>query len=207
MGLSLVAGMLALVYVGAVWEFVFPHSLVVPLISFKLSSPRAWQFIASEFFHDDFFHWAYNSIQLLLFAAVAERRLGSRALLRCFLWGSVAGGLAEWAWMAQVNTDVELVGSSGGVMGVEGAALACLLLDWRRSFSADRVWQQPLRVFIWVAVLAVLKQTLGDLLNFAEYDQVAHQDHLGGLLGGLIWFWLMRRRNGKGWPKRSEDSE
>lgn len=138
---------------------------------------QPWRFVTHAFLHAGYVHLFFN---MMVFADL-YRNVRSEFLrhswLVIFFVAVVAGGVLQ---LSMVDSGIKLVGASGGVCGLFGAALASC---WRyRSFpKTERPWERPLPLRTFIIVLVV---QIGIELSPAGVG-VGHYAHLGGLLSGL----------------------
>jgi membrane associated rhomboid family serine protease len=150
--------------------------------------------------HADWLHLMLNSAWLLAFGALIARRCGPLGFLGLFAASSIAG--AVFFFLVNANQMVPLVGASGGVSGLMGAA-------FRVIFSANAfgglqtmrehplaIPRMPLQVALfdrstmlgvglWLAVNLIFGLGLGDIIQSGE---IAWEAHVGGFLFGFLLF-------------------
>ena len=141
-----------------------------------------------------------NSAWLLAFGALIARRCGPLGFLGLFAASSIAGAL--FFFLINANQMIPLVGASGGVSGLMGAA-------FRVIFSASHfggmqamrehpnaIPRMPLQVALfdrstmigvglWLAVNLIFGLGLAD---FLESGDIAWEAHVGGFLFGFLLF-------------------
>jgi membrane associated rhomboid family serine protease len=139
--------------------------------------------------HDNAAHIAVNSVWLLAFGPVVARRFGGAAFIVFFLLCGVAGALFFVAlnWGA----DVGVIGASGAISGLMGAAIRMIRL--RQPYLNDATL--PLMPIaspqvlgfsaVWLAVNLVTGIT-GIGTGGGQIEPVAWQAHMGGYLAGLF---------------------
>ena len=152
----------------------------------QLDYTLVWRSFTYALIHGSSGHLLLNLAGLLLIGSRVERIGGSAAVLKVFMAGAVAGGLAQVALAPPGQQGVPLVGASGGI--------AALLL-WLTTVSPEsRTW--PLRLSGRNLGRGVLLAEAGFLAAAwffpqAGFQPIAHGCHLGGALGG---WWIARRR-------------
>ena len=129
-----------------------------------------WRLVTANFLHAGPTHLALNALGLFVFGALVERPLG--ALRTIFILGLSGLGSMATAWIAGYE---ELVGASGLVAGLAGAAL---WLELRRPECLPALWRVPRRLLIGVFLAQAL---LDRLLPF-----VAGAAHIGGFAAGAL---------------------
>lgn len=162
---------------------------------------RAVPFVSYMALHSDITHLMINCLWLLAFGPVVARRFGAVLFLVFFL---LCGAAAAIFYVAlNWGSDVSVVGASGAIAGLTGAAIRMMpgrIAPWM--VGANEVPLQPLlsrpilmfsAVFIALNMLAAVV-TLGPDAG----GTIAWQAHLGGYLAGLFLcgtFDLLRPRS------------
>ena len=168
-----------------------------------------WGLLAAPFthffLHANWTHVAMNGLWLLVFATPVARRLGGARYLALALLSAAAGAFTFMAlhWGA----DVILLGASGGVSGLMGAAVRLiyaggqpLAIGIRRDVRRVRplTFMQALllpgpRLFIlvWIGLNVVIS-----FIGFGVgqgMDNIAGEAHIGGFFAGMALFGLFDR--------------
>lgn len=161
--------------------------------------PLLWTPFTHAFLHANWEHVIFNVAWLAIFATPVARRYGSVPTLVIFLVTSAAGAIAFAA--TTLPTVQVLIGASGGVAGLTGAAMRFIfqpvlvgtdpdtgqrVLLGRHLASLREVFTNPRsRNFslIWIVLNAAVP--LLPLL-VGQDIQIAWQAHLGGFIVGLL---------------------
>lgn len=153
-------------------------------------------FVSYAFLHGDFVHLTFNSLWFLVFATAVVRRIGTSRFLVLSLLATVAAALTHLAF--HWGSPVPVVGASGAVSGLMGAAFRFIFLDP----ATTPVWP-PARlkltsrpVLLGSAVWIVLNVVLG-VSGFTPDGfgrVIAWEAHIGGFLTGLLLFPLFDRQ-------------
>jgi membrane associated rhomboid family serine protease len=141
-------------------------------------SQQSWTIISSVFVHGGFGHILFNMISLYFLGSFFLRAVGERSFLAVFFLGGLAGN-ALYVLLAPPN--VIGIGASGAIFAI-GGALAVLVPR-----VPVYIFFIPIAMPLWVAILIFF------LLSFL-FAGIAWQAHLGGVLGGLIAGFVLRRR-------------
>lgn len=141
-------------------------------------SQQPWTIISSIFVHGGFGHILFNMISLYFLGSFFFRAVGERSFLAVFFLGGLAGN-ALYILLAPPN--VTGIGASGAIFAI-GGALAVLVPK-----VPVYIFFIPIAMPLWAAILIFF------LLSFF-FSGIAWQAHLGGLLGGLIAGFILRRR-------------
>ena len=156
--------------------------------------------ITHAFLHADWLHLTLNGAWLLAFGALIARRCRPVAFLALFALSAAAGALTFFS--VNANAMVPLVGASGAVSGMMGAAFR--LIFSARHFGGfatlrehpNAIPRMPLRVAlvdsstmtgvgIWLAVNLIFGLGLVDLFQGGD---IAWEAHVGGFLFGFLTF-------------------
>jgi membrane associated rhomboid family serine protease len=181
--------------------------------------PLLWTPLTHAFLHAGWEHVLLNTVWLVIFATPVARRYGGTPMLVLFVLSAIAGAAAfaltsyfELGAMV-VATELPpgqvLVGASGGVAGLTGAAVRFMFqpviwdrdpetgsarpLGRRLASFADLARSRQARFFILVWVLLNAAVPLLPLVTGEPVD-VAWQTHLGGFFAGLLLVPLFERR-------------
>lgn len=140
-----------------------------------------WTIITHMFMHGGTMHFGMNMLMLYMFYKSCREFFPSKTWLSVYFGAGIAGALLY----AYLNPgDGLMVGASGGVMGLWGAAIAARI-RYRR-VPAD---EQP-----WESNLSLKELGIFLFLQFATeflIPNVAHSAHAGGLLAGLAIGFLL----------------
>jgi membrane associated rhomboid family serine protease len=152
--------------------------------------------VTYAFLHGDFVHLIFNVLWFLIFATAVARRVGAGRFLMLSLVATLGAAVTHLVF--HWGSPVPVVGASGAVSGLMGAAFRFILIDPQ----ATPVWppqRLPLfsrPVLMWSAVWIVLNVVLG-ITGFAPEGfgrAIAWEAHIGGFLAGLLTFPLFDRR-------------
>ncbi|AKR56103.1 rhomboid family intramembrane serine protease [Youhaiella tibetensis] len=161
--------------------------------------PLLWTPFSHAFLHANWEHVIFNTLWLAIFATPVARRYGALPTLVIFLVTSAAGALA-FAATTLPNVQV-LIGASGGVAGLTGAAMRFIfqpvmvgtdpdtgqrVLLGRHLASLREVFTNPRsRNFslIWIVLNAAVPLVPALI---GQDIQIAWQAHLGGFVIGLL---------------------
>ena len=155
------------------------------LIPAELSAGRWPGLVTSNFLHQGLLHLGVNSVMALAFGAPVARLLGGRPagatlFFLFFLVCGIAGGLTFWLLHPQYPGP--LIGASGGVSGLMGAAAR--LID--RPGSVGPLLSRTVLSFAAALVLVNLLVAAAGFAPGAVGVAIAWEAHLGGLLLGLL---------------------
>jgi membrane associated rhomboid family serine protease len=143
--------------------------------------------VTYAFLHADFMHLALNLGFLLAFGSFVERHLGSARYLLLFVVTAALGALAEYAFRG--GEPIALIGASGAVYGMTGAALRYMFAGG----GAARRRGALVFVGVFMGINLLLGITgLGDFLAGAAIGWKAHV--AGFVAGAALSFLLGGRR-------------
>lgn len=220
LGVTALAGVMVLVHLASTFllnedwllELYFyaafqPYRLVLLGQDPGIGLPLLWTPFTHALLHADWSHLLLNTAWLVIFATPVTRRYGAGAMLALFMVSAAAGAAVFAA--TTLYDQIYLVGASGGVAGLTGAAIRFIfqpLLVSRNSETGEQVIlgrrlasiaevfrDSRARAFtlIWLllnAAVPLVPVLTGTLLN------VAWQAHLGGFLAGFLLVGLFERR-------------
>ena len=139
-----------------------------------------WRLVTSMFLHAGVLHLVLNAYFLLVFGNIAERLLGTSRFLLVYLCAGLCGSLAHIGFGA----DVVMVGASGAIFGVFGAA-----------FAAVRAARDRLPVRWYRRHTAIFLATIGlNVYLSVSLPFVSLSAHAGGFLVGFALAALLVRR-------------
>lgn len=169
--------------------------------------PLLWTPLTHALLHSGWEHVLLNTVWLAIFATPVAQRYGAGPMLAIFALSAVAGAAAFAATtLPQFSV---LVGASGGVAGLTGAAIRFIFqppvvevdeqsgerrLRGRRLATLRDVWANPsARVFtlFWIGINGVMP--LLPLMTGQDAG-IAWQAHLGGFAAGFLLVPLFERR-------------
>ena len=145
------------------------------LVPALVAQGEVWRLLTSMFLHSGFAHLALNMLSLYFLGSFIEEAFGRGRYLALYLLSGISGGLAYLYFGA---FDGAAVGASGAIFGLLGGVLGYSLR--RGTFS----WQNPLirQLLILLALNLYLGFSIANISNTA---------HIGGLLGGIAFGWLV----------------
>jgi len=178
--------------------------------------PLLWTPFTHAFLHAGWEHLLINCAWLAIFATPVARRYGPRATVILFL-ASAAAGAAFFAATTLPSLQV-LIGASGGVAGLTGAACRFIFQPvivgrdpetgegrvlGRRMASLGELMRNQ-RAGFFIVVWLVLNAAVPFLpMLIGQSIGIAWQAHLGGFLAGLFLAPLFERRT----AARQEESK
>ena len=141
--------------------------------------------VTYAFLHADFLHLALNLGFLLAFGSFVERHLGAARYLLLFALTAAAGALTEFYFAGP--EPVALIGASGAVYGMTGAAM-------RFMFTGGGSGQRR-RALVFVLVFLGLNLVFGmtGLADFLAGAAVGWKAHAGGFVAGAALSFLLGR--------------
>lgn len=147
------------------------------LVTLEAFSPIT--LITYALFHASWLHVGMNILMLAAFGAGVEKGFGKKSYLLIF-WGScVIAALVHFA--IDPHSTIPIVGASGGISGLFGAALLLL----REQGTPMKL--MPL-ILVWVGISALF-----GFMGAPDGSSIAWVAHIGGFLGGLAITQYLRR--------------
>lgn len=189
------------------WFAFQPYRIVLAGVDPSIAVPLLWTPFSHAFLHAGWDHLLINAAWLVIFAAPVVRRYGAGPMLALFLI-SAAGGAALFA-ATTLHSQVYLIGASGGVAGLTGAAIRFMfqpvlvgqhpetgerIVLGRQLASIVGVFANPRSrwfTLIWLALNAAVP--LVPLLTGSSLA-IAWQAHLGGFATGFLLVGLFERK-------------
>src|SRR5919107_1631782 len=157
---------------GMLFEIYAPKGTLVPA---AVAEGRVWLLLTSMFLHSGFIHLALNMLSLYFLGSFVEQAFGRSRFLALYLSSGLAGGIAYLYFGA---FDTPAVGASGAIFGLLGGVLGLSLR--RGTFS----WQNPL-------IRQLLILTALNLYFGFSVANISNTAHIGGLVGGAAFGWLV----------------
>jgi rhomboid protease GluP len=145
------------------------------LVPASVAHGKLWLLGSSMFLHAGFIHLALNMLSLYFLGSFVEVAFGRGRFLALYLTSGLAGGIA---YLYFGEFDGSVVGASGAIFGLLGGVLGYSLR--RGTFS----WQNPL-------IRQLLILTALNLYFGFSVSNISNTAHIGGLVGGLAFGWLV----------------
>ncbi len=185
-----------------------PVRIVAGFEDASLWWPLLWTPFTHALLHDGWEHLLVNTAWLVIFATPVARRYGTAPTLTIFFVSAALGA----AVFATTNYAVPafLLGASGGVSGLTGAAARFMfqpvlvardpetgdpVILGRKLASFGEMLRDPRArafVLIWIGLNAAIPVVGAFTGGLAV--QIAWQAHIGGFLAGLVMVGLFERR-------------
>ncbi len=189
------------------WFAFLPLRIVAAGENLSLALPLIWTPFTHALLHGGWDHLLINMAWLAIFGSPVARRYGSVPMLLIFFVAAAAGAAlfaATTLW-----SGAYLVGASGGIAGLTGAAVRfifqpvlvrkdseteeTIVVGRRLASFADLAKDTRARMFvlIWVvlnAAVALLPMLIGTNV------EIAWQAHLGGFFAGILMVGLFERK-------------
>ncbi len=145
------------------------------LVPAFVADGEAWRLLTSAFLHSGFVHLATNMISLYFLGSFAEASFGRGRFFALYFISGIAGGLA-YLYFGSFNAPA--VGASGAIFGLLGGVFGFAIK--RGTFST----RNP--VISQLLFLTAINLFLGFTI-----PGVSNTAHIGGLVGGLVFGYLM----------------
>lgn len=137
------------------------------------------------FLHADWMHLIINMAFLLAFGSAIGRRMGALQFVLLYFLCGLAAALF-WTWL-NMPSPALMIGASGAVSGMVGAAARVSIWPPRHAHSALPFWRREtiiLFVIIWLALNVVFG--IFPILITDTYAGIAWEAHLGGFVTGFV---------------------
>lgn len=202
----LVAVHVGLWYLGQDWQVWSLYALSIIPVRFTVPGypmpPGAqyWSLATYMLLHGSWMHLIFNAIWLLIFGTPVARYLGSLRFLLLAVVSGVVGGLCSLAlhW----GQEMVIVGASGGVMGLMGAAIPLMYGErlphggWRPARIGELLTNRRALTFTGVVMAVTLFSggTGWTGNGFLAESSIAWEAHVGGFIAGLFAFYVLAPR-------------
>jgi membrane associated rhomboid family serine protease len=141
---------------------------------------QVWRIFTAMFLHASIFHIALNMLSLFFIGTVVEAVYGKWRYLVIYFLSGIAGGITFFL----TSPTGAAVGASGAIFGVFGALGAFYIMN-RNALGRGAMGQW----LFWLAINLVY--------GFSPGTNIAIQDHIGGLVAGMILAFLLVPRLGR----------
>lgn len=190
------------------WLGYIPLRIVAGLEDATVWVPLLWTPFTHAFLHANWEHLAINVAWLAIFATPVARRYGATTTLALFLLCAAAGAAAFTA--TSLYAGMFLVGASGGVAGLTGAAVRFIfqpvlvgrdpasgepVMLGRRLAKLTDLFRNPRSrwfTLVWIGINAAVP--LLPAFTGGGTIAIAWEAHLGGFFAGLLLVPLFERR-------------
>nr|CAA36692.1 rho [Drosophila melanogaster] len=152
---------------------------------------QVWRFFSYMFLHANWFHLGFNIVIQLFFGIPLEVMHGTARIGVIYMAGVFAGSLGT----SVVDSEVFLVGASGGVYALLAAHLANITLNYAHMKSASTQLGSVV-IFVSCDLGYALYTQYFDGSAFAKGPQVSYIAHLTGALAGLTIGFLVLKNFG-----------
>jgi rhomboid protease GluP len=157
-----------------------------PLI--VLTQHEYWRLLTALFLHGGYLHLAFNLFALYVLGPPLEHAIGTIRFVWCYLISGLASsaGVVALTKLGLIHV-AQLIGASGGIMGVVGAWAGFLLRHHREPFAKQRLGN---------IVFIVVIQIAFDLST----PEVSMPAHMCGLVAGFFLGLILAPRAVTGHP-------
>ncbi len=173
---------------------IYKHAILdfFVLSSDTIRSGKVWTLFTYAFLHDtgNILHILGNMLGLFFVGRMVTRIFGDRAVLEVFLLSTFTGGVLSL--LVHLNDSAVILGASGALMGL--LALFCLARP-NEEVTLLLYFIFPITLKPkWILWGTIAISTLGMLFQeIPGSNPVAHSAHLGGVLGGYLYFMLVSK--------------
>lgn len=141
-----------------------------------------WSPLTHVLLHGGWLHIGMNIGMLMAFGAGLEKQRGAKNLMFLFIVSALGGALTQFVFYS--DSTIPMIGASGGISGLFGAALMGMA---QQATQHDPRWRTRLRhVMPFVAVWIGISLFFGIFGMPGENQPVAWAAHVGGFIAGMI---------------------
>ena len=159
------------------------------LIPLLVKKGFIWQFVTYMFLHGGFFHLVFNMYGLLIFGIPIEQEWGSKKFLFYYFFTGVGAGISIFILNSFLGMSMSVtIGASGAVFGI--------LLAFGILFPNVQLlvfFVIPMKAKYFVIIFGGIELYL--MITQGSSSNISHIGHLGGLLFGIIFFLVSKRRS------------
>lgn len=152
-------------------------------ISEGIFAGEIWRLVTPAFLHFGFFHLLFNSLWLWDLGRRLEFGLGRWHYVAFVLGTAAASNVSQYMW-------------SGSAMfgGMSGVVFALVGFIWvRQRFDKHPLYAVPKAIIGFMLVWLVVCMT--GLVDYFIGGSVANAAHVGGLVAGMLWAYVVTPRN------------
>lgn len=143
-----------------------------------------WQILTYAFIHGNFIHFIINILLLAMAGKLFKEFFSTRDLLGLYLLAALVGGLCFVIACGVINADGILSGCSAPVMAL---IVAPAVYAPNYEIYLTLIGRVKLK---WIAFVYVLIT----LLNMFSVNWAGQFAHLGGILTGAVFAWLLKKK-------------
>ncbi len=168
----LAVGVFTLIFIASRFQ---PSILELGLFDKTVMEGQWWRVITYGFLHGNWPHLIMNMLACIMFARVVEMHYGRKAMVAIFLVTAVFAVVPEML----LRPELQMVGASGGLMGLWGAQVAAAIRLRQVPKSFRKLTEQlSLGTLVGYFVLQVVLDHV--------IPNVAYWAHLGGFASGVV---------------------
>jgi membrane associated rhomboid family serine protease len=165
---------------------------VFSLSSDAVAGGKVWTLLTYALLHDtsNILHILSNLLGLFFIGRMVNRIFGDRAIVEVFILSTLTGGLL--ALLVHMGDNAVILGASGALMGL--LTLFCLARP-NEEITLLLYFIFPITLKPkWILWATIAISSLGMLFHeIPGTHAVAHSAHLGGVLGGFLYYLLVSR--------------
>jgi membrane associated rhomboid family serine protease len=136
-----------------------------------------WRWLSYTWMHGGLMHIGFNTVATLQVGPLVEGRFGTARFMAIWVVAGIAGAGGQLLWESTAGSPSVLVGASGSLFGLIGAAA----LEGHRVGTAEGRYIRNM-MLQWAAITTVIGLVL----------PIAHSAHFGGMVAGAIVALVLR---------------
>tara|TARA_B100001142_G_C14262361_1_gene627547 strand:+ start:769 stop:1362 length:594 start_codon:yes stop_codon:yes gene_type:complete len=142
------------------------------LYSLYVSEGQYWRLLTAMFLHAGFFHFALNSLSILIMGSLAESILGHKKFLFIYIFSGITASIISLTFLPSYAV---AIGASGAIFGTL-AAIGVYYFFYRKQLG-----EFGKQNFNAILILAFVNLAFGFMGSGVD-----NWGHIGGLIGGII---------------------
>ncbi|MEM2090001.1 MAG: rhomboid family intramembrane serine protease [Candidatus Pacearchaeota archaeon] len=154
-----------------------------------LQGKNLWTLVSNMFVHANFLHLFVNMLSLFFLGNFLERLIGKKRFFSIYLISGIVASLFFVFLAPSSQREIPAVGASGAIFGVAGVLA---LLTPRIPVYLMFI---PIPIPLWIGVIIALAVMW--IASIAVGLPVGNTAHLGGLIAGIVYGYILRKRHAR----------
>ncbi|MBS1706364.1 MAG: rhomboid family intramembrane serine protease [Armatimonadetes bacterium] len=183
------------VYLATTDYFLVVRESAVKKLALRLADFSPITLLTHMFLHAEILHLAGNMLFLFIFGQAVEGRLRAGKFALMYFASGLIGACAHILFMGRLNPDIPMLGASGAIMGVMGAALYMFPFSPVKTIWGFFMYYSMVEIPMWgVGLYFVGFDILLAVLSGSTGGGTAHLAHIGGVTAGFLIAMMLRTK-------------